>query len=47
MKDVVRDIHLHLVADVRDGVTLIASGGIALAEHLAKVIICGADGRRH
>jgi glutamate synthase domain-containing protein 2 len=28
---------------LRDKVTLIASGGIALAEHLAKSIICGAD----
>jgi glutamate synthase domain-containing protein 2 len=28
---------------VRDTVTLIAAGGIAQAEHMAKVIICGAD----
>ena len=28
---------------MRDEVTLIVSGGIALAEHLAKAIICGAD----
>ena len=28
---------------MRDEVTLIASGGIALAEHMAKAIICGAD----
>ncbi len=28
---------------VRDEVTLVASGGIALAEHVAKAIICGAD----
>ena len=28
---------------IRDEVTLIASGGIALAEHMAKAIICGAD----
>ena len=28
---------------VRDEVTLVASGGIALAEHMAKAIICGAD----
>jgi glutamate synthase domain-containing protein 2 len=28
---------------IRDEVTLIASGGIALAEHVAKAIICGAD----
>ena len=30
-------------AGVRDEITLIASGGIALAEHMAKAIICGAD----
>ena len=28
---------------MRDEVTLIVSGGIALAEHMAKAIICGAD----
>jgi len=28
---------------VRDEITLIISGGIALAEHMAKAIICGAD----
>ncbi len=45
VKDVVRDIHLHLVNEaVRDEVTLVMSGGIAQAEHLAKAIICGADG---
>lgn len=45
VKDVMRDIHLHLVAEsIRDEVTLIVSGGIAMAEHLPKAIICGADG---
>ena len=45
VKDALRDIHTHLVnASVRDQVTLIVSGGIALAEHLPKAIICGADG---
>jgi len=44
VKDVLRDIHGRLVEEgVRDEVTLIASGGIALAEHVAKAIICGAD----
>jgi len=43
-KDVLRNIHGRLVQEgVRDEVTLIASGGIALAEHVAKAIICGAD----
>jgi hypothetical protein len=45
IKDAIRSVHLCLVEkSIRDEVTVIASGGIALAEHLAKVIICGADG---
>jgi hypothetical protein len=44
LKDVLREIHARLVKEgVRDEVTLIVSGGIALAEHMAKAIICGAD----
>ena len=44
MRDVLREVHASLVkAGVRDEITLIASGGIALAEHMAKAIICGAD----
>jgi hypothetical protein len=44
IKDVVRAIHRRLVSEgMRDEVTLIVSGGIALAEHMAKAIICGAD----
>ena len=44
LKEVLREIHGHLVQKgVRNEVTLIASGGIALAEHTAKAIICGAD----
>ncbi len=44
MRDVLREVHCELVkAGVRDQVTLIASGGIALAEHVTKAIICGAD----
>jgi Pyruvate/2-oxoacid:ferredoxin oxidoreductase delta subunit len=44
MRDVLRDVHTTLVkAGVRDEITLIASGGIALAEHMAKAILCGAD----
>jgi ferredoxin len=45
VKDALREIHAHLVKEsIRDQVTLIMSGGIALAEHLPKAIICGADG---
>jgi len=44
MKDTLRELHARLVNEgIRDEVTLIVSGGIALAEHMAKAIICGAD----
>jgi hypothetical protein len=44
VKDALREIHTRLVdKGLRDEITLIASGGIALAEHMAKAIICGAD----
>jgi len=44
MRDVIREVHGALVRDgARDQVTLISSGGIAMAEHVAKIIICGAD----
>ena len=44
MRDVLRDTHTTLVRQgTRDEVTLIASGGIAAAEHVVKAIICGAD----
>ncbi len=44
MRDALREIHRALVKEgMRDLVTLIASGGIAQAEHVAKAIICGAD----
>ena len=43
-RDVLREVHRALVKDgIRDQVTLVASGGIAQAEHMAKAIICGAD----
>jgi ferredoxin len=44
IKERVKEIHLHLVEKgVRDQITLLAGGGIAMAEHMAKLIICGAD----
>jgi hypothetical protein len=44
MRDVLRDVHGVLVKDgSRDQITVIASGGIALAEHMTKAILCGAD----
>jgi ferredoxin len=44
MRDVLREIHGALIKDgTRDQTTLIASGGIALAEHVTKALLCGAD----
>ncbi len=44
VKDLVRSVHGKLVKEsLRDEVTLIVSGGITLAEHVPKAIICGAD----
>ncbi len=44
MRDALREAHGKLVAaGIRDEMTIIVSGGIALAEHMAKAIICGAD----
>ncbi len=45
LKEMIREIHLRLVKGlIRQKVKLIFSGGIAMAEHMAKSIICGADG---
>jgi len=44
VKDMVLRVHRTLVkSGHRDGITLMAGGGIALAEHMAKQLICGAD----
>jgi ferredoxin len=44
IKDMVRDIHNHLIkSGIRDELTLVAGSGIALPEHMAKALICGAD----
>jgi glutamate synthase domain-containing protein 2 len=44
IKDMTLEVHRHLVdLKIRDDVTLIVSGGIAMAEHVPKAIICGAD----
>ncbi len=40
----VREVHLAFVErGNRDAITIIAGGGISMAEHVAKTIICGAD----
>jgi hypothetical protein len=44
IREGIRSVHRALVEDgIRDELTLLASGGIAMAEHVAKAIICGAD----
>jgi ferredoxin len=44
IKDRAKQIHLQLVdRGIRDLVTLLGGGGVAMAEHMAKLIICGAD----
>jgi ferredoxin len=44
IKDMIRKIHTALVSKgIRDEVTIIAGGGIALPEHMAKAVICGAN----
>ncbi|MHC4455994.1 MAG: glutamate synthase-related protein, partial [Planctomycetota bacterium] len=41
----IKEIHFELLKNsVRDQVTILISGGIAMAEHAAKIIACGADG---
>jgi ferredoxin len=45
IKKGVEAVHLCLVEHaVRDEVTILVGGGLAMAEHVAKSIICGADG---
>jgi len=45
LKDGIRTVHLKLVeANIRDGITLLVSGGLSMAEHVTKSLICGADG---
>jgi Pyruvate/2-oxoacid:ferredoxin oxidoreductase delta subunit len=44
LKDVIRSVHQRLVEDqIRDEITIIASGGIGAAEHVTKAMLCGAD----
>ena len=44
VKDMILAIHKSLIQrGTRDEVTIIAGGGIALPEHMAKGLICGAD----
>lgn len=43
--ELIKEIHFALLENgVRDQVTMLVTGGIAVAEHVAKIIACGADG---
>jgi len=43
--DLVKEVHFALLENgLRDRVTLLVTGGIGMAEHVAKIIACGADG---
>jgi len=44
LKEGILAVHRRLVdANLRERVTVLASGGLAMAEHVAKAMICGAD----
>ena len=45
LKEMIREVHLKLVEQsLRHKINLVFAGGIAMAEHMAKAVICGADG---
>jgi hypothetical protein len=44
LTDALRSVHSHLVEErMRDSVSIVVSGGIGAAEHVAKSLVCGAD----
>jgi hypothetical protein len=46
IKDLILNVHSNLMTGdekIRSNITLIGSGGIAMAEHMAKAILCGLD----
>ncbi len=44
LKDVIKEVHAGLLdKGVRDEITFVAGGGIAMAEHVIKAILCGAN----
>jgi ferredoxin len=44
VKDIIKEVHTALLQEgVRDEVTFMASGGIAMAEHVIKAVLCGAN----
>lgn len=44
LKDAIKALHTELLREgIRDAVTFMASGGIAMAEHVIKAMLCGAN----
>ncbi len=44
IKDVIRSLHSALLSEgIRDEVTVMSSGGVAMAEHVIKSLLCGAN----
>jgi glutamate synthase domain-containing protein 2 len=44
LKDLIKEVNFALLKEgLRDEVTFLASGGIAMAEHVIKAILCGAN----
>ena len=44
LKDLIKEVNFALLKEgIRDEVTFLASGGIAMAEHVIKAILCGAN----
>jgi len=42
--EILREVHVRLVeASMREQVSVVVTGGIGMAEHMAKLVICGAD----
>jgi ferredoxin len=44
IKDIIKEVHATLLREgLRDEITILASGGLAMAEHVIKSILCGAN----
>ena len=44
LKDIIKEVHSALLQEgLRDEITFMASGGIAMAEHVIKSMLCGAN----
>jgi hypothetical protein len=44
IKDMIKEVHAALLHEgVRDEITVLASGGLAMAEHVIKAMLCGAN----